>query len=282
MLLYYTQASKHLADQIKIRKGNFIIKKFSDGEVYVRILDHAKNKKVWVLASTQAPAEHLLELLFLLDALHREKAEISLLIPYFGYARQDRIVEPGECLSAEVVSSFIKKNKIKKIVVVHAHSALLKKFLNFEDCIPYPCYFSLAKKYDVIVAPDYGAFKVAQKLAKFVGKKVAWLEKHRPKQERVVTSKIHGKVRGKKVLIFDDLSVTGGTLLAANHVLKKHGAVHVDVLVTHGLFTPEALQKLKKEKIEVYTTNTLYSSLDSMHVINIAEHLEKIMKEKHV
>ena len=121
-ILFYTSSAKHIAERMRIKKGRFVMKRFTDGEIYVRVLENVRRKTAWVLASTFSPAENILELFFLLDALKRGGARVNLIMPYFGYARQDRVVENGECLSSEVVCSLLRGFRLNKVLVIEMHS----------------------------------------------------------------------------------------------------------------------------------------------------------------
>ncbi|MBI5065659.1 ribose-phosphate pyrophosphokinase [Candidatus Woesearchaeota archaeon] len=117
-MIFYTNSTKHLVGQLKT--GKFVLKRFSDGEIYAKIEENVKNKSVWVVASTFAPADNLLELVFLLDALKRCGAKTNLIVPYFGYSRQDRIVE-GECFSSKLICGWLKNFNLKKIITLNIH-----------------------------------------------------------------------------------------------------------------------------------------------------------------
>lgn len=280
MTLFYTNSVKHLAKKINLHKGKFTIKKFSDGEIYVEVKEKVKNKSVWVLASTNSPGDNLLELLFLLDALKREKAKINLLIPYFGYARQDRRKE-GESLSAEVVSNLLKQ--ANKIRIIHVHSSRLKKFLNYEDIIPLKLYYSIITKYDVIVAPDKGSLNLVQKISQKTNIPSAVMEKVRPVHEKANIIKLKGEVKNKKAIIIDDMISTGRTIIAASKALKQSGAKEISVIATHGLFAADAIKRIEKSPImKVYVTNSIVQKqrFRNVKVIDLSKLIEDIIKRR--
>ncbi len=276
--LFYTHSARHLARRIGLRPGKFIIKKFSDGEIYVKIKENVKGKKVWVLASTNPPGDNLLELLFLLDALKREKAEINLLLPYFGYARQDQRRE-GESLSAEVVCRLLKP--VKEIKVVQMHGTRLKKFLDYTDLIPFKWYYPIIKKYEVVVAPDKGVLNLIKETSKKAGIPFAAMKKVRPAPEKARITKIEGEVKNKKALILDDMISTGGTIVAASKALKQYGAKSISVLATHGIFSVGAIEKIEKSPIQkIYVTNSLPQKTGSkkIKVIDLSGFLREIVQ----
>ena len=255
-----------------------VIKK--DTEILVKIKENVSNKLVWVIGSTNPPAENILELIFMLEVLRREKAKINLLIPYFGYARQDRIF-PGECFSAKVMCDLLKSFRLNRIFVMGMHSARLKKFLNFKNKVPYELFSRIAKDFDAVVAPDKGALFDAGQLSKIAKIPLACMEKRRPKKEKVEIVKIKGDVKNKKVLINDDMISTGSTIIEAARLLKKEGAKEISVLATHGIFAGDAMKRIERSNINaVYVTDTIPQKLKSakIRVIDIFPHIEKIIR----
>ncbi len=280
MTLFYTNSVKYLADKIKIKKGNFLLKKFSDGEIYVKILDEVKNKQVWVLASTNPPADNLLELIFLLDALKREKAKINLIITYFGYARQDRILKK-EAFTSKLICDWLSNFNLNKIYVIHLHSQRLKNFLKYENLIPVELFSPVLKKAEVVVAPDKGALELVKKISGKYDVPYAYMEKFRPSQEEAKIMKLHGSVKNKKTIIIDDLVSTGGTILAAGKKLKQAGAKEISALATHGIFAGDAMREIEKSPIKkIYVTNSLLQKYRpaKIKVIELRKFIEKIIK----
>src|ERR1035437_10864237 len=142
---------------MRMKKGRFILAEFSDGEIYSRVEDDVRGKDVWVLASTQPPADNLLELAFLLDSLTRRGATVNLFILYFAYARQDRIVKEGEALTSKVVSDLLQSFNLKRIFVIHIHSSRIMKFFDYENVLPIGLFSAVIRKMEVVVAPARGA-----------------------------------------------------------------------------------------------------------------------------
>ena len=285
MTLFYTNSVRHLVEKMDLEKigfirGKYLLKKFSDGEMYVRLEQNVEGERVWVLGSTNPPAENLLELLFLLEALHREKAEINLLIPYFGYARQDR-VKTGEAFSGKIVCDLLRKFKPVSISVLHMHSPRLQRYLEYVNVIPFEIFNPIIDTAEIIVAPDKGAFAVAHQIGKEHNLPIVLLEKERPVQEKVVMAKIHGSVKHKKVMIVDDMITTGRTITEAAILLREQGAKEISVVATHGVFTQGAVRRIESSPIKkVYVTNSLPQKHRSkkIKVIDLTDFLERVLK----
>lgn len=279
MIVFYTPSTKHLAPLLPFEQGNYVIKTFSDGEQYLKLDQDVAGKTVWVVAATNPPAEHLMQLFLLLDALERGHATINLLITYFGYARQDRPL-PGEASSSQLMCSMLKLFTLKKIIVVHAHSSLLHEYLNFENVIPIDLMCQTARLYDAIAAPDKGASNLVKKLAQECQIEPIFLSKIRPEQESVKILEYDGIVKAKKILIIDDIIATGNTVIEVAKTLHKLGATQVSVWVTHGIFSGDAVAAIEKSSIQkVYVTNTVAQNVSSskIEVINSAPFIEQII-----
>jgi ribose-phosphate pyrophosphokinase len=279
-MLFYTNSAEHIANAMKMKKGRFILTNFSDGEIYSRVEENVRGKDVWVLASTQPPADNILELAFLLDSLSRGGAKINLMILYFGYARQDRIVKEGEALSSKVVSDLLQSFKLNRVFVVHIHSSRIRKFLNYEDVIPIDLFSAVIRKMEVAVAPDRGALDLAKKVSKEYGLALAYMEKSRPKADQVEITRLVGNVRGKKALIVDDMISTGGTVIKAGQRLLRSGAKEVHVIATHGIFSGNAVKNLERSGIKsVYVTNTVRPGYKSrvIKTVDASKFVESLM-----
>jgi ribose-phosphate pyrophosphokinase len=279
-VLYYTNSAEHIANRMRMKKGTFILTKFSDGEIYSRVEDDVRGKDVWVLASTQPPADNLLELAFLLDSLTRRGATVNLFILYFAYARQDRIVKAGEALASKVVSDLLQSFNLKRIFVMHIHSSRTTKFLDYENVLPIGLFSAVIRKMEVVVAPDRGALDLAKKVSKEYGLALAYMEKFRPEIEEVEITRLVGNVKGKKALIVDDMISTGGTVIKASQRLRKSGAKEVKVIATHGVFSGDAVKNLERSGIKsVYVTNSIKPKYSSrlIRTVDISKYVESIM-----
>ncbi len=280
-MLFYTGSSEHIANRMKTKKGVFILTKFSDGEIYSRVEDDVRGKDVWVLASTQPPGDNLLELAFLLDSLTRGGAKVNLIIPYFAYARQDRIVKKGEALTSKVVSDLLQSFNLKRIFVIHMHSTRIRKFLDYEDVIPIDLFSAVIRKMEVVVAPDRGAMNLAKKVSERYGLALAHMEKFRPEMEEVEITRLVGNVRGRKALIVDDMISTGKTVIKASQRLIASGAKEVSVIATHGVFSGDAVKDLEGSSIKaVFVTNSIRPRYKSrlIRIVDISRLVESLMQ----
>ena len=251
-MIITTRSTNHL----KIKSIPVVIKQFKDGELYVKVPESVKNRKVVVVSSFPPPAENFLELVFLLDALHRQHSKVHLIITYFGYSRQDHPL-PGEAGSAEVVAGILRKYA-DKVSIFDCHSERLYRFLPYRNVIPIELFLPLIPKDVVIVAPDKGAVQRARAWQKRLHAGIAHLEKSRPSHDVAEIVTIKGDVKGKTALIVDDMIATGGTIIEAAKLLKKSGAKDVFVAATHGIFAGDAFRNLEKSPIKkIFVTDSL-------------------------
>lgn len=280
MNIILTSATKHLREHLKHPELAYRLIHFDDGELYVKVSSHLDNQPVCVIAATPAPGDSWLELFFVLDALQRQKAQINLIMTYFGYARQDRAAE-GEALSAEVLSKCITLFPLHSIRIIHAHSTTLHTFLTFEQCFPIQLICPITKQYDCIVAPDHGAHAFVQSVASTCNVEAVFLTKERLIKDNAHVTTFDGNhnIHGKRALIIDDMISTGRTIISASEMLKRHGASHVDVYATHGLFVGDCYERILESSIgTVYVTNSLNQiPRERLHCIDLTPLLNTII-----
>ncbi len=281
MNLILTNSCKHFSNQISHNELAYRLIYFDDGEQYIKVTTHLQNQPVWVIAATPAPSDNFTELLFILDALQRQNALINLMITYFGYARQDRASE-GEALSAEVLSKCINLFTIKSINIIHAHSDALHHFLPFENVYPLSVLCPLTQNYDYIVAPDHGAQSFVQHVSDICKIPAIFLKKERLKKDEahVTVFDDHQDIKGKRLLIIDDLISTGHTMISASDMLQAHGAQIIDIYATHGLFSGDCYERILASNInQVYVTNSLHQiPRQRLNTIDIAPFLLSCME----
>ncbi len=250
--------SKNIARQLKLKLVNTNIKSFADGEVYVEINENIRGNSVFVIQSTSTPAnDNLMELLLCIDALRRSSAKnITAVIPYFGYARQDRKVVPRTSISAKLVSNLITNAGASRIVTVDLHSGQIQGFFD----IPVDNLFTtslfaryikknLKNKNLICVSPDVGGVQRTRGLATKINVDLAIIDKRRLQPGKSRVMRIIGNVQNKECIIVDDIIDSGGTIVNAVDALIREGAKSVYVFVTHAVLSGEAINKIKKSKI---------------------------------
>ena len=249
---------KDIARQLKLKLVNSNIKRFADGEVYVEINENIRGNSIFVIQSTSNPAnDNLMELLICIDALRRSSAKnITAVIPYFGYARQDRKVVPRTSISAKLVSNLITKAGADRVVTVDLHAGQIQGFFDIpvDNLFATPIFARHAKKKIkskniICVAPDVGGTERARALGKLLNVGLAIVDKRRPKPGQSQVMNVIGDVKGKTCLIVDDIIDSGGTIVNAAKALKDRGAKEVYVYITHGVLSGEAVNKIKKSVI---------------------------------
>lgn len=241
--------------------------RFADSESRVRILEDVSEKTVFIIQSLSNPVDnHLVEFLLMADAVKRGEAKkIIGVIPYYGYARQDRVHRPGECLSSQLISHVIETAGFDKIITVELHNdAILGFFSKPVVHVSGLTVFSpeVKKQKDdlVVVTPDAGALKRAQKFAEGLDIPLALIEKKRDlnSMHKIASMKVVGDVEGKTAIIVDDVIVTGGTLINAAYLLKQKGAKQVVAAVTHADFVGGSDKILKESPVDhIWVTDTI-------------------------
>ncbi len=262
--------SKEISRQLKLKLVNTNIKRFSDGEIYIEINENIRGNSVFVIQSTSNPAnDNLMELLLCIDALRRSSAKnITAVIPYYGYARQDRKVVPRTSISAKVVANLISNAGASRVVTVDLHAGQIQGFFDMpvDNLFTTPLFAryikrKLKNKKLICVSPDVGGVQRTRGLATKIKADLAIIDKRRPKPGKSQVMNIIGDVRGKTCIIVDDIIDSGGTIVNAVDALKKSGAADVYVFITHAVLSCDATQKIKKSKIKkLIITDTIDNS----------------------
>ena len=283
MKLLTGNSNKNLSQKIskflKNRLVNSSIRKFSDGEIYIEINENIRGNSIFVIQSVSSPAnDNLMELLLCIDALKRSSAKnITAVIPYFGYARQDRKVVPRTSISAKLVSNLIAKAGADRVVTVDLHAGQIQGFFDIpvDNLFATPIFARHVKKKIktknlICIAPDVGGTERARALGKLLNVGLAIVDKRRPKAGQSQVMNIIGDVRGKTFIIVDDIIDSGGTIVNAAAALKKRGAKDVHVYVTHGVLSGGAENKIKKSNIKnLVITDTIDNAAKVKNIKNI-------------
>ena len=271
--------SKNIAKYLKSKLVNSSIRKFADGEIYVEINENIRGNSIFIIQSVSSPAnDNLMELLLCIDALKRSSAKnITAVIPYFGYARQDRKVVPRTSISAKLVSNLITKAGADRIVTVDLHAGQIQGFFDIpvDNLFATPIFArhvrkKIKSKKIICVAPDVGGTERARALGKLLNVGLAIVDKRRPKPGQSQVMNIIGDVKDQTCIIVDDIIDSGGTIINAAKALKERGAKEVYVYITHGVLSGDAVKKIKSSVIKnLVITDTIDNSQKTKNVKNI-------------
>ena len=285
--------SNKISKYLKNKLVNSSIKKFSDGEIYIEINENIRGNSIFIIQSVPYPAnDNLMELLLCIDALKRSSAKnITAVIPYFGYARQDRKVVPRTSISAKLVSNLITNAGADRIVTVDLHAGQIQGFFDIpvDNLFSTPIFSrhikkNINKKNLICVAPDVGGVERARALGKMLNIGLAIIDKRRPTPSKSQVMNVIGNVKGKICLIVDDIIDSGGTIINAAKALKDRKAKEVHVYVTHGVLSGEAVEKIKKSHIKnLVLTDTIdndakVKNAKNIHVLTISNLIGEAIK----
>jgi len=288
--------AERIAKQIGEPLGKVEIKNFSDGEIWVKFTDNIRGADVFIVQSTNPPAENLLELLIMMDAAKRASAHlVAAVIPYFGYARQDRKDQPRVSITAKLIANLIAEAGADRVITMDLHAPQIQGFFD----IPVDHLYSSAVLVQsfrrrriprlTVCSPDVGGIKMARAYAKRLEADLVLIDKRRPRQNEAEVMNIIGDVRNRNILIVDDLIDTGGTLVNAVKALRSNGAQEVYAACTHPVLSGNAMEKLKNSGLsEVVVTDTIpiQGTLPTIAVESVArlfaEAIERTYKHKSI
>ena len=287
------QLSGKISKYLKNKLVNSSIRKFSDGEIYIEINENIRGNSIFIIQGISSPAnDNLMELLLCIDALKRSSAKnITAVIPYFGYARQDRKIVPRTSISAKLVSNLITKAGADRIVTVDLHAGQIQGFFDIpvDNLFATPIFSRHIKrkiktKNLICVAPDIGGVERARALGRKLDIGLAIIDKRRPSPGKSQVMNVIGNVKGKTCIIVDDIIDSGGTIVNATDALIKRGAKEVHVYITHGVLSGKAVEKIKKSKINnLVVTDTIDNSdkvkkSRNIEILSISNLLAEAMK----
>jgi ribose-phosphate pyrophosphokinase len=297
MLLLAGTANRPLAEEIGrhmgLPLGDATIKRFADGEIFVRINQNARGRDVFIIQPTPPPSDHIMELLLLIDAAKRASAaRVSVVVPYFGYARQDRKDQPRVALGAKLVANLIEAAGADKVLGMDFHTHQIQAFFDVPVDHLYAApvltqYFrELALDSPVVVAPDVGAAKMARGFARRMNATFAIIDKRRPTQNVAEVMEVVGEVEGRPCIIVDDMIDTAGTLASVVAALKDRGAREIYAAASHAILSGPACERLSASPVEeVVVTNTLHipdeKRFDKLRILSIAELLARAIRYTH-
>ncbi len=277
---YGNPVGEHIREILNGNMVNVIIKKFPDGEIYLRIVDELKPDVPVIIINTTINTEAVLEMAFAIDAVKRfHVKKIIAVTPYFGYGRQDKQFLPGEAISASVIARML-TDGVSDFIMVEPHSDYIKKYFDCKVHIVSAASAIFEKfkdKIDLVVSPDKGGIGRAATVGKLLNTQYTYLNKKRISSYEVAmefTDNI--SMNGKKILIVDDLVSTGGTIIKASELIKKAGALEIHVACTHGLFIDNSGYKISRVVDSLNTTDTVQTPYSTIPISKyIARSIEK-------
>ena len=285
--------AEEIARQLGISLCKVTCNRFADGEIFVRIDENVRGNDVFIVQSTNAPAENIMELLLLIDAARRASAaRITAVMPYYGYSRQDRKDQPRVAIGAKLLANMIESAGADRVLGIDFHQHQLQGFFDVPVDHLYAApvmtshYRRKQLKDPVVVAPDVGSAKMARGFAKRLNGTLAIIDKRRPTANVAEVLNVVGDVEGRDCLIPDDMIDTAGTVTEAARALKKLGANDIYVCATHALLSGPAVERLCAAPIvEVAVTNTIPIPQDrqfpQLKVLSVGELLAKAIRFTH-
>jgi ribose-phosphate pyrophosphokinase len=295
----HPEIGRRIAENLNVPLLDVELGRFSDGEIQVKILENIRGTDVFIIQPTPPPGENILELLLLLDAVRRASCRrVTAVIPYFGYARQDRKDQPRVPIAARLMANLISTAGAQRVLTIDLHAPQIQGFFDIPLDHLYSAPVMLKHFEDVdrsrmaVVAPDVGSIKMTRAFAKRLESSLAIIDKRRPRPNEAEVMNFIGDVDGKDVVIFDDMIDTAGTVTDAARVcVEEQGALSVTVCATHPILSGRALERLNAAPIkEVVVSNTIpFDRFDECRKIEVldmapllAEAIERIHLEKTV
>ncbi|MGH7975305.1 MAG: ribose-phosphate diphosphokinase [Limisphaerales bacterium] len=272
--------AKAICKSIGTELGKCTIKPFPDGETFVKIEENVRGEEVFVVQPTSPPTNHhLMELFIMMDALRRASAaRITAVLPFYGYARQDRKDQPRVPITAKLVANLLVASGANRILAVDLHAQQIQGFFDIpvDHLYAAPVMYDYLKKKNltnlVVVSPDAGGIKMAHAYSQVLEAELAIVAKRRKSATDVETMAVIGEIRGKNILLVDDLTETAGTLTEASALLKKKGAKQILACVSHAILGETGIQRLRKSAIdELITTDTVQRpAIDGVKIVTLS------------
>ena len=276
--------AEKIVESLGIGLGQLTIKNFADGELWIKFEENIRGTDVFIIQSTNSPAENIMELVLIIDAAVRASANtVTAVIPYFGYGRQDRKDQPRVPISSRVMVDLITATGVNRIITMDLHSTQIQGFAT----IPFDHLYSrmvlqdainsleLDPKNSVVLSPDVGSARMSQAYAKRLGMHFALIDKRRYAPNKAQVMHLIGDLKDKHVLIVDDMIDTAGTIVNAANEAKENGAISVTAIATHALLSVPAIDRIKKSNIgKLVVTDTVSiedeKKLGNMEIVTVA------------
>jgi ribose-phosphate pyrophosphokinase len=291
--IFVGSASQSLGERIAqsygIKSGAISLVKFSDGEMSPSFDESVRGCDVFIVQSTYPPADHILELLLMIDAARRASAkQVTVIVPYFGYARQDRKDKPRVSIAAKLNANLLSAAGADRLMTIDLHAGQIQGFFDFPvdhlygSAIFVPYLRKLQLNNIVFAAPDVGGVGRARAFAKYFNAELVVCDKHRKRANEVASMQVIGNVDDADVVIVDDLVDTAGTISKATQVIKEKGARSVRAVVTHGVLSGKALQNIENSMLEelvITDTIPLKAPHEKINVLTVANLFANAIKE---
>lgn len=288
--------AEKIAESVGVELGKCSVKKFSDGEIQINIEESIRGAHVYIIQSTSAPVNtNLMELLIMIDALKRASAKtINVVIPYYGYARQDRKARAREPITAKLVANMLTVAGATRLLTLDLHASQIQGFFDIPVdhlmAAPLLADYFIEKGYMgddvVVVSPDHGGVTRARKLAEFLKSPIAIIDKRRPRANVAEVMNIIGNVEGKKCVLIDDMIDTAGTISLAASALKDAGAKEVLASCSHPVLSGPALERIEQSPIEkLVVTDSIYlpedRRIDKIEEVSVGNLIGDAIKRIH-
>lgn len=288
--------AEKIAKAVGVELGKSSVTQFSDGEIQVNIEESIRGSHVYIIQSTSSPVnDNLMELLIMIDALKRASAKtINVVMPYYGYARQDRKARAREPITAKLVANMIEKAGATRMLTLDLHAVQIQGFFDIpvDHLMGAPLIADYFLEHDikgddvVVVSPDHGGVTRARKLAEYLKSPIAIIDKRRPKANVAEVMNIIGHVEGKICVLIDDMIDTAGTISLAANALKEAGAKEVYASCTHPVLSGPALQRIEDSAIKrLVVTDSIYLSddrkIDKIDEVSVGELIGDAIKRIH-
>jgi ribose-phosphate pyrophosphokinase len=285
--------AERIANSLGKDLGKITIKNFSDGEIWIKYEENIRGTDVFLIQSTNAPSENLLELLIMLDAARRASAwRITAVIPYFGYARQDRKDQPRVSITAKLVANLIAKAGADRVLTMDLHTPQIQGFFDIpmDHLYAASIFVDHVKKMSipdlVVASPDIGGVHLARSYARRFGTELVILDKRRLKHNISLVTRLIGDVKNKNVLLVDDLVDTAGTLVKGAQVLKDNGAENIYVACTHAILSGCASENLQSAPLtKIFFSDSLKISeecfIEKMEILSVSDLLADAIRRIH-
>lgn len=286
------ELAEKVVKQLCVDLSPVSIKNFSDGEIWVKFEDNVRGVDLFIIQSTFAPSDNLMELLIMIDAAKRASCKrLTVVIPYYGYARQDRKDQPRVSLTAKLVANLLVRAGADRIITIDLHSSQIQGFFDipFDHLYASPVILKTLKKLQIenlaIASPDVGGIKTARSYAKRMGADLVLVDKRRPQHNVAEIMHIIGEVKDKNLIIVDDMIDTGNTFVNCAEALKKAGANQIIGVCVHPVFSGEAIDKIEGssaiDKMFVTDTIPLKKNFSKVEIISVSELLAEAIIRTH-